>query len=140
MKHAVLSEKQYKELKLIPALQPGFNKQGDVGVFFDLWLVCEVLAKKYIMYHKQLEKPPIRWQYPELTAALNAFSVSYASEKVKPVFKSGNDGKRGGKTARQLRNGYIHSLSVNDRKEIETRNGELVSLLNYWKNKLSAAV
>jgi len=140
MKKIILSDKQLKELKEIPALEPGFKEQGEVGVFIDLWVVCEVLSKKYIMYHKQLSELPINWTYPQLIAALNSFSVSFDDKYMKPAFKSGNKGKRGSKSARQLRNGYIHTLSANDREEIETRHGDLVSNLRYWKNKLSNAV
>lgn len=138
MKQTSLSEKQLKELQAIIAREPGLKKQGKVGTFLDLWLVCEVLAKKLILYHKQLAELPIHWDYRQVRAALNSFTLSYDSQKVKPVFLSGNKGKRGSKTARQLRNGYIHSLSANDRKEIEDRYGELVSLLRYWKKRLSS--
>jgi len=132
-----LSDKQLKELKEIEALEPGFKKQGKVGAFIDLWVVCEVLAKKYIMYHKQLSELPISWTYPQLTAALNNFSVSFDTKFLKPTFQSGNKGKRGSKSARQIRNGFIHTLSINDKKEIEVRYGELSGNLAYWKNKLS---
>lgn len=137
MKKSSLSDNQIKELKAILTLDPGFTKQGKVGTFIDLWLVCEVLAKKYIMYHKQLSESPYTWKYTQLTAALKSFSVPYDSEKVIPAFKSGHNGRRGSKTARQLRNGFLHTLSANDRKEIEARNGELATLLRYWKKKLS---
>lgn len=139
MKKTDLSDKQLKELKEITNHAPGFNKQGKVGSFFDLWLVCEVLAKKYIMYHKQDTELPVNWSYTQLTAALKNFSVPYVDVNVEPTFKSGHKGKRGSKTARQLRNSFIHSLSVNDRKEIESRHKELIANLTYWKKVLSNA-
>ena len=139
MKQAVLSDKQIKELKDIATLAPGFNKQGKLGTFFDLWLVCEVLAKKHIMYHKQLSELPVNWSYTQLTAALKNFSVPYDVVNVKPTFQSGHKGKRGSKTARQLRNGFIHTLSTNDRKEIENQHGELVANLTSWKKVLGNA-
>jgi hypothetical protein len=45
-----LSDNQIKELQAIVALEPGLKKQGKIGAFLDLWLVCEVLAKKFIFY------------------------------------------------------------------------------------------
>ena len=58
---------------------------------------------------------------------------------MKPAFQAGNKGKRVKKSARQLRNAYIHTLSANDREEIENRHEDLVANLRYWKNKLSNA-
>ena len=136
----MLTYTQKKKLQKIVAMQPGFNKKGKVGAFFDLWLICEVLAKKHIMYHKKLQNPPTTWRYTELTAALDSFMISFDKEKVKPAFEGGNKGKRGRKTARQLRNGYIHTLSSNDRKEIELRFDYLERLLTYWKEKLSCTI
>ncbi|WP_456412108.1 hypothetical protein [Thiolapillus sp.] len=99
MKNSALSDKQIRELNEIPALEPGFKRQGKVGTFIDLWVVCEVLAKKYIMYQKKLSESPSKLDYTQLTFALNDYSVTYLEEKAKPTFQSGK-GIRGSKTAR----------------------------------------
>jgi hypothetical protein len=46
------------------------------------------------------------------------------------------EGKRGAKTCRQLRNGYLHSLSKKDKEEINSRFGELKGYMEKWINLL----
>ena len=133
-----LSEKQKKEILNITELDPGLKCQGKVGLFLDNWLICEVLAKRLIMYHKQKKETPNRWNYTQVSSALKYFGIDYDDQKVEPAFKGGSKGKRGNKSARQLRNGYLHSLSENDKTEIETRSKELNVLLTYWQNTLGS--
>ncbi len=131
-----LSVKQKKELLNIAKLEPGFKCQGKVGLFLDNWLICEVLANRLIMYHKPGKEPLIQWQYTQVISALKNFGIVYDDQKVEPVFKGGRKGKRGNKSARQLRNGYLHLLSENDKSEIESRSKELNDLLTYWRTTL----
>lgn len=131
-----LSKKQKKELLNIAELEPGFTCQGKTGVFLDNWLICEILAKRLIMYHKKQKEPAINWSYTQFVAALKYFVIEYDDQKVKPAFQSGSKGIRGNKTARQLRNGYLHLLSNSDKIEIESRSTELADLLSYWRDRL----
>ena len=130
-----LSKKQETELLNIARSDPGFKCQGKVGEFLDNWLICETLAKRLILYLKQREPQKASWSYPELISALKHFGIDYDDQKVKPAFKGGDREKRGNKTARQLRNGYLHSLSIGDKNEIETRSTELTHLLSYWRDR-----
>lgn len=50
---------------------------------------------------------------------------------VNKIFK-GDRGLRGQKSCRQLRNGYLHSLSNDDKLEIETRYTELEDYMKDW--------
>lgn len=47
-KNMELTEKRKTELKKITNQSPGFISQGDLGTFFDLYLVCESTARKII--------------------------------------------------------------------------------------------
>lgn len=134
MKYIRLSQNQQRSLQRTVALTPGFRAQGTLGTFLDEWLVCEVLAKKLIVFHKGLSDLPFNWSYTQLKAALDAFGYDYDTDKMKPAFHSDRDAKRWSKPARVLRNGYIHTLSPQDRKEIEMRNSDLLELLRYWKS------
>lgn len=134
MSSKLLTTQQLKALQLVAESDPGFKAQGKLGEFLDSWLVCEVLTKKLIMYHKDTKELPTTWQYTQLTAALNEFGYSYDKNRVKAAFKSNNKAKRGNKPARVLRNNFIHTLSGDDRDEIESRSEDLLNLLSYWKD------
>lgn len=134
MNSKALTPQQLKALQLVVDSDPGFKAQGKLGEFLDSWLICEVLAKKLIMYHKDAKELPTKWQYTQLTAALNEFGYSYDKNQVEAAFRSNNNAKRGNKSARVLRNNFIHTLSGDDRNEIESRSKELLELLLYWKN------
>jgi hypothetical protein len=134
-----LTEHQCKALREIIGSEPGFKVQGIIGEFMDLWLVCEVLVKKLIMYHTGLNELPFSWQYTQIAPALKHFGISYQEDNIKPVFSGDKKAKRGEKSARTLRNGYIHTLSRSDRSEIEERKEELVPLLTYWKSTVENA-
>lgn len=131
----VLSANRKAELKKITIQSPGFKCQGDLGYFFDLFLVCEATARKLIFYYN-IENSRSENQFYSITEvrfALNFFSLSVMpnDDFVKYIFKSGK-GTRGNKTCRQLRNDYIHNLSQFDRAEIESRNKDLIENMNKW--------
>jgi len=134
MSSKVLTTQQLKALQHVAESDPGFKAQGKLGEFLDSWLVCEVLAKKLIMYSKNASELPTKWSYPQLTAALNEFGYSYDKNRVSAAFKSDRNAKRGYRPARALRNSFIHTLSGDDRNEIESRSKDLLELLSYWKD------
>ncbi|WP_445397938.1 hypothetical protein [Zobellella sp. An-6] len=131
LKTVSLTKQQLKALADIANCSPGFKAQGVLGDFLDLWLVCEVLAKKLITYHKNLSDIPFRWSYTQLEASFKHLGISYCESKVKTMFHSDKKAKRGSKPARVLKNGYLHTLSDADREEIESRASELLEILNY---------
>jgi len=130
-----LNTQRKTELKKITNQSPGFNSQGELGVFFDLFLVCEATARKLIVYYKkEISKTESKiYTINEVKAALNLFSISNSNDDnfVNNIFKSGK-GSRGKKTCRQLRNGYFHSLSQKDRAEIESRSEDLTENMKKW--------
>lgn len=139
MTEILLTENQKKALREIADSSPGFKSQGVVGEFIDLWLVCEVLVKKLIMYQKGENDLPQKWQHNQVGPALRHFGIEYLESKIEPAFSGNQKAKRGQKSARVLRNGYLHTLSRNDRSEIERRKSELIQLLSYWKDTIESA-
>lgn len=134
-KYMVLSENRKAELKKITMQCPGFSCQGNLGYFFDLFLICEATARKLIFYYKKetFRTESQIYTIKEVKAALNLFSLLNTNDFnfVDFIFKSGI-GSRGNKTCRQLRNDYIHNLSLIDRSEIENRNVDLIGNMNKW--------
>jgi len=131
-----LSTQQRREIVKLGSQLPGFSCQGSTGSFLDRWLVCEMLAKKLIMYHKKLgELPTNYWTYEQVGAATKYFGLKIEANLNKSIFKGGH-GKRGKNTPRQLRNGYLHSLSSADNQEILQRISELKKLLDKWRKKV----
>lgn len=110
------------KIRDIYKLKPEFSCQGPVGEFIDCYLLCEVMAKKLQKYYRRdLDKAEINdVQIQVLEAALKHFGVCFSFTEMKDIF-SGGKGERGSKSARQLRNGYLHTLSEEDRKEILNR-------------------
>jgi hypothetical protein len=125
------SAQQRNEIVKLATSSPGFSCQGPIGQFLDRWLLCEVIAKKLIMYHKKSNELPTHWNYIQVTAAAKHFAINLKPEKNQAIFKGGH-GKRGENTPRQLRNGYLHSLSTPDADEIIDRSSYLTSLLDDW--------
>jgi len=139
MNDSLLNENQRRALREIIDSDPGFKAQGVIGEFLDLWLICEVLVKKLIMYQKGDSELPMSWQWTQVGPALKHFGIMYEEEKLKPAFSGDRKAKRGEKSARVLRNGYLHTLSKPDRSEIEGRKKELLPLLKYWKQAIGNA-
>jgi hypothetical protein len=118
-------------------LSPNFREQGNVGLFIDLYLMCEVKARKLINYYntdKKLNSKSKYINWKSIYASLTNFNVSSLSKtEVEKLFK-GAEGKRGSKSARQLRNGYLHSLSQTDKKEIIENYAELNRIMQTFLN------
>jgi hypothetical protein len=134
------SIQQKKEIKKILNRTPGFSKQGQLGEFFDKYLLCEALARKIIEYKRNYSKKQGKsdkfetLNYTSIESALKFYKYNSYINIIVKIFKSG-DGIRDEKTPRQLRNGYFHNLSEEDRKEIETRSNDLISLMNDFINQ-----
>ena len=108
-----------RELKSVRCLDPGFSCQGKVGNFVGLYIQSEVFAKKLQHYYridvKKAGKDELRIDV--LKAAIKHFRLCFSGNHVDMLFKGGH-GTKGIKSARQLRNGYLHNLSPEDNKEI----------------------
>lgn len=107
------------EIASVSNMNPMFSCQGVVGEFIDIYLQCEVMSRKLQSYYRSdTDKTGNNdLQIQVLEASLKHFSMDYKSIDINILFKGGV-GARGNKSARQLRNGYLHSLSAEDKNEI----------------------
>jgi hypothetical protein len=114
-----LAKARNKELDSVKTLDPQFSCEGDVGIFIGLYLQSEVFAKKLQRYYRTDVKKNGRDELniAVLKAAINHFKLNFNESDLPLLFKGG-PGKQSEKSARQLRNGYLHSLSQNDKTEI----------------------
>lgn len=110
---------------------PGFCCQGNLGMFLDRYFVAEVLARKLMsFYQNDTGKTHFdKMQIQQLNAAISHFGVVFSERDIRTLFLGG-EGQRDTKSARQLRNGYVHNLSSADRCEIESNASALTFLLN----------
>jgi len=60
-----------------------------------------------------------------LTDAIQHFGMYFSGDAVLMLFQGG-EGKRGKKSAKQLRNGYLHQLSEADKNEIIDKDPSLI--------------
>lgn len=111
---------------------PGFSCQGVVGEFIGYYLRCEVFATKLQHYYQSdKDYKKIGLNTKSLTEALSYFQMHFDNEILIKLFQGGA-GKRGTKSARQLRNGYLHQLSKSDRDEIECNGMWAISQMKKW--------
>lgn len=124
-----------KELKAVRALDPGFSCQGLVGKFIGVYMQSEVFAKKLQVYYRTdtNKSGKDELQINVLKAALKHFDLTFPERDLPDLF-AGGPGKRGSKSARQLRNGYLHALSPEDKKEITSKAKTLVPKLQKFIN------
>ena len=135
-----LAAQRNKELIAVHALDPEFSCQGVVGEFIGVYIQSEVFAKKLQAYYRtdNNKTGKDQLQITTLKAALKHFNIFVLETDISDLF-SGGPGKRGSKSARQLRNGYLHALSVEDKKEIESKAKTFISKLReFISHELSA--
>lgn len=127
----VLSAQRRGVLIEITQRSPGFLCQGDLGAFLDRYFVAEVLARKVMSFYQDDTKKSgsDKIQVQQLSAAIRYFGIIFPESDIRTLFLGG-EGLRGNKSARQLRNGYVHSLSAEDRVEIERMAPLLNDMLN----------
>lgn len=86
----------------------------------------------YYQTDKQLKKGKLNTEY--LSKALEHFGLHLEKDKLLFLFKGG-EGKKGQKSARQLRNGYLHQLSEADKSEIIDKHSMLIAEMKRLLNK-----
>jgi hypothetical protein len=133
-----LINRRNKGLDSIVTKEIGFSCQGVVGQFIELYLQCDVFATKIQHFYqtdKGLKKRSLNTL--SLSKALDHFNLHFDQSFVIRLFQGGS-GKRGGKSAKQLRNGYLHELSEADKNEIISNNDEFISVMEkFIKLRLS---
>ena len=127
----ILSQKRKALLIDIARNQPGLSCQGILGLFLERYFASEAIALKIQSYYQSDtgKSNYDKIQITQLNAALTYFSIDFQASHAKAAFHGG-PGKQGSKSARQLRNGYVHSLNSTDRVEIEGNSKHLISLMD----------
>ncbi len=127
-----LSSQKISTLEEIYKRKIGLECAGSIGIFIEKYIRCEALATKMISYYTEdsgKPKPKVL-QINQIKAAFKYYNITHLEPlEIEKIF-SGGEGKRGSKSARQLRNGFLHSLSPNDRKEIEDNISYLTVLMD----------
>lgn len=130
---AALSKRRKDAISDLFKLSPNFSCQGKVGQFVDNYILCEVIAKRIQHYYKvDTNKGSPSLHITTLKSSLEHFDAKYDEAKIYNVFMGGTKKKGIKKSARQLRNGYLHELNENDKSEIEKRHVDLMQDLNYF--------
>ena len=113
---------------------PGFSCQGKVGEFIGHYLRCEVFSTKLQHFYqtdKKNKQTGLNTKF--LGEALTHFNLHFDSDVLIRLFQGGS-GKRGKKSARQLRNGYLHKLSKSDKEEITTNSKSFIKQMKQFLN------
>ena len=132
---SALNQRRNTGLDDAASKDPGFSCQGKVGEFISLYLRCELFATKLQHYYqtdRQYKKGSLNTDM--LSKALEHFGIPLDKDKLLSIFKGG-EGKRGSKSARQLRNGYLHQLSEPDKLEIIDKHSTLVKEMKRFLKK-----
>lgn len=124
---SALNLRRNQGLSQVENSDPGFGCQGIIGQFVGYYLRCEVFATKLQhFYQSDRGFKQTGLNTKDFKCALEHFDMHLEEEKVTKIFQGGT-GKRGTKSARQLRNGYLHQLSRSDKTEIEAQGSWFVS-------------
>lgn len=115
----------------IAARRPGFSCQGQIGDFLDDYLVAESLLRRLISYYvtDTAHKAAEYLNTVQIEAAMNHFNIATNQSDVIDAFQGGT-GKRGFKSARQLRNGFLHDLNPDDRDEVLSKFSQIKDLIS----------
>jgi len=127
-----------KSLQEITQRDPGFGCEGKVGKFITAYLCAEDFATRLIEFYRADRRLKGKGlQVDVLVSAAKHFRISVNDSTLYELFRGG-EGRRGVKSARQLRNGYLHTLSHEDRREILSSAENLISrLYQFMQNRIS---
>ena len=133
MSEPSLSKKRRESLNNIVSKKIGFSCQGKVGAFIDNYVVCEAAATKLVQFYKvdKSLKSGGTLRKDEILNALKHFGYQISEQDISTVF-TGGTGRKGTKSARQLRNGFLHSISDSDKNEIQKKYSQLIKSMNMF--------
>ena len=85
---------------------------------------CELACKLIILEYKAAKKKPVSYdevkmQIQVIVAACHHVGLNISNDVLNRLFSSSD--KRGKRSAKKIRNAIVHSLSINDIKEVITR-------------------
>lgn len=128
-----LNTQHLAQLKLLATNSPNFiTNESNVGEFFNLYIMCEASARRLVRYYRGAKTDTPDLYKRSIESAIKVYFPSTVNSiDIKNIFE-GSEGKRGQKSCRQLRNGYLHSLSSSDKKEIEDRFENLKTSMDAW--------
>ncbi len=158
-----LTPKRIVALKALLSAKPDFASDHLLSSFLSSYLLCEALANRLVEYYeldvgaecmakekstlnnRKPEIPPAKdskknqfktLRVPTIRKSINHFALHFASADLNSLFKSSNNPGEN-RTARQLRNSYIHSLSSNAHDEICSRIQEFLDTMGRFIEILS---
>ena len=136
---ASLTKQRQSALAEVVQRATGFSCQGSLGAFFDQYLISEALARKLQLYYQSDtgKSASENIQLKQLNAAIQYFNINFSETDARALFLGG-EGKNENKSARQLRNGYVHSLSQTDREAIERNIKTLNKLLRNFITSIAS--
>ena len=107
--------------------------------FVEKFVLCEialksVLSNYYKTQGKEKEIDNIEMGLSSIKAALKLAHYDIKDENLEKLFKARR--KRGERSARDLRNGIIHNLTIPDLQEVTNRKDELFKLLDDFTSLL----
>lgn len=160
-----LTPKRIVALKALLSAKPNFASDHSLASFLSSYLLCEALANRLVEYYEldvdaeriAKKKPTLNNRTPETLPAkdskknqfkpllitsvkksINHFALHFSNTDLETIFMSSN--KTGeSRTARQLRNLYLHSLSVSAHDEICSRIQQLLDIMERFIDVLHEA-
>ena len=129
----MLASKKARFKALNNLLSPTYNvnHHPEIAQFISRYIDCEIIARRLIRFFKRdKEKRQVSSLYlPTLRRATTYFDIDVSEALLSGIF-AGGEGKRGEKSARQLRNGYVHKKSPQDCEEMLANFNSWITLMD----------
>lgn len=112
----------------------------DKNTFLEKYTLCEILVRNALSYYHEKKGEPtedknIELKYTAIGAALKMSGYKIDDNTLQMMYQMGN--KRKEKSARELRNGIVHDLKVQDIMEVVNRKKDLFKLLDQFYSDLT---
>jgi len=124
-----------KAIKDLLATEHNLTKNPLIVEFLETYIDCEITAHKIVRFYKRDKynktDSSVILHVRNIINAAAHFNLSISSADVRALF-AGGKGKRGVKTPRQLRNGYLHAKAAQDALELERRADTLFRIMRTW--------
>lgn len=128
-----------KRIQQIEVLLSNATVKANMDSFLNKYVLCELACKLIIMEYKAAKKQSlpyndIKMQTQVIVAACHHVCLKVSDEVLRRLFSSAD--KRGSYSAKKLRDAIVHSMSINDIKEVNTRSIELHADMDAFLNAL----
>ena len=113
-----------KRIQQVDTLLSNPTTRAKKDSFLEKYMKCELACKLIIMEYNAAKKKTISYkdvkmQIQVIIAACRHVGLSISNDVLYRLFSSSE--KRGQRSAKILRNDIVHSLSINDIKEVDSR-------------------